>query len=174
MALIYCRECGQQISEHAPSCPNCGAPHPQNKRKNNLGIFMVIIFIAIIGIGGYLYFTSPNTNPPTSETRKDRVDAADRLLSKDCQALTDMSTEYIKNDVAAAFISALGNSKCDCIREKLREKLADKYTLPQLQAFEKKPLHEIQEIKDLIEENNEELQNCFPLINKIKDAVNNK
>ena len=26
MALIYCSECGKQISEYALTCPNCGAP----------------------------------------------------------------------------------------------------------------------------------------------------
>lgn len=26
MALAYCRECGKQVSDQAPTCPNCGAP----------------------------------------------------------------------------------------------------------------------------------------------------
>lgn len=26
MALVYCRECGKQISDQALSCPACGAP----------------------------------------------------------------------------------------------------------------------------------------------------
>ena|SRR5579859_314889 len=26
MALIYCRECGKQISDQAATCPSCGAP----------------------------------------------------------------------------------------------------------------------------------------------------
>jgi hypothetical protein len=26
MALVFCRECGKQISDRAPSCPGCGAP----------------------------------------------------------------------------------------------------------------------------------------------------
>jgi len=28
MALVQCRECGQQISTEAASCPRCGAPNP--------------------------------------------------------------------------------------------------------------------------------------------------
>jgi len=31
MALIKCPECGNSISEHAPSCPHCGNP---NKPKD--------------------------------------------------------------------------------------------------------------------------------------------
>jgi TM2 domain-containing membrane protein YozV len=28
MALMYCRECGKQVSSEAYACPHCGAPHP--------------------------------------------------------------------------------------------------------------------------------------------------
>ena len=28
MALMYCRECGQQVSSEAPTCPHCGVPRP--------------------------------------------------------------------------------------------------------------------------------------------------
>ena len=44
MALIACYECGHHISEHAESCPQCGAPNensakdesrPYVKRKSN-------------------------------------------------------------------------------------------------------------------------------------------
>ena len=27
MALIKCKECGHEMSDHATSCPNCGCPH---------------------------------------------------------------------------------------------------------------------------------------------------
>lgn len=28
MALMFCRECGKQVSSEAPSCPHCGVPRP--------------------------------------------------------------------------------------------------------------------------------------------------
>lgn len=28
MALMYCRECGKQVSSEAPACPHCGVPQP--------------------------------------------------------------------------------------------------------------------------------------------------
>jgi TM2 domain-containing membrane protein YozV len=28
MALMYCRECGKQVSSEAPTCPHCGVPQP--------------------------------------------------------------------------------------------------------------------------------------------------
>ena len=170
MALIYCRECGNQISDQALNCPKCGAPQPkQNKKRNNNGLIIFLIILVLIGFG-YFYFL--NNNPEnTSEDRQERIDAADRLLSKNCVVLTNMSTEYIKNDIAASILNALGDSKCDCIKKKLREKLADKYTLSDLQDFDKKPIHQVLEIKQLVEENNEELKECFPLLNQVKEAV---
>ena len=48
MALIACYECGHHISEHAESCPQCGAPNeksakdesrPYVKRKSNDEIY---------------------------------------------------------------------------------------------------------------------------------------
>ncbi|HEX8516117.1 MAG TPA: zinc-ribbon domain-containing protein [Bacteroidia bacterium] len=170
MALIFCRECGKQISDQALSCPQCGASHNIQNKKSKNGLFAIIIAILILGLGGYFYFNKENPSSST-ETRQDRIDIADRILSKDCAFITNASTEYIKNDFAAAMLTALGNVKCDCIKEKLREKLADDYTLSELLAFEKKPIHEVLEIKNLIEKNNEELRGCFPLVNQIKDAV---
>lgn len=34
MALIFCKECGKEISDQAESCPNCGCPvkEPKNKK----------------------------------------------------------------------------------------------------------------------------------------------
>lgn len=31
MALKPCRECGQEVSTEAKTCPNCGVKHPANK-----------------------------------------------------------------------------------------------------------------------------------------------
>lgn len=31
MALIECWECGEEVSDHAEKCPNCGAQHPESE-----------------------------------------------------------------------------------------------------------------------------------------------
>lgn len=36
MALIFCYECGSQISDKAVSCPKCGAPMPVKKEEEKL------------------------------------------------------------------------------------------------------------------------------------------
>ncbi len=33
MALVFCRECGKQISDLAASCPHCGAPQKTEPPK---------------------------------------------------------------------------------------------------------------------------------------------
>lgn len=37
MALISCRECGQDISSEARSCPLCGVPHPGFEPRASTG-----------------------------------------------------------------------------------------------------------------------------------------
>lgn len=34
MALIECRECGQSVSDEAPTCPNCGVPDPAHREPD--------------------------------------------------------------------------------------------------------------------------------------------
>lgn len=36
MALIECPECGQNVSERAPTCPNCGAPILKSREEKSI------------------------------------------------------------------------------------------------------------------------------------------
>jgi hypothetical protein len=47
MALIKCKECGNQVSTSATACPQCGAIPP--KDSSQLGIAFVLVIVAIIG-----------------------------------------------------------------------------------------------------------------------------
>lgn len=53
MALIKCPECGNEISEGASSCPQCGHPMKKEKPKKKHGclitVVSVIIFFGIVG-----------------------------------------------------------------------------------------------------------------------------
>ena len=176
MALVHCRECGEKISEQAPSCPKCGAPQQQvtqHKKSNKNGLVLAVVLTVLLGVCAYFFLKTDTTQTPVpvTDTRQDRLDVADRILSKNCQTLISMSTEYIKSDLVASVVNGLGERKCDCIKEKLKQKLADKYTLPELKKFEQTPIHKVQEIKTLVEANNEELKTCFPGINKLKGKI---
>lgn len=53
MALVYCSECGKQISSNAPYCPSCGAPqnnHSTDNTEISLGYLLVSFLIPLIGI----------------------------------------------------------------------------------------------------------------------------
>lgn len=66
MALIYCRECGKQISDQAPTCPHCGciingynpasqvAPHDPNRSKYDwLTVLLLNFFLGCFGIHSF-------------------------------------------------------------------------------------------------------------------------
>ena len=58
MALIKCRECGNEVSSEAPACPHCGIPVPAGRVRRVLrgcllaiGYYhLVIIIIAIVAV----------------------------------------------------------------------------------------------------------------------------
>ena len=37
MGLVSCRECGQEVSDSAKTCPHCGVPHPGNPAWQGTG-----------------------------------------------------------------------------------------------------------------------------------------
>lgn len=66
MALIYCRNCGKQISDKAPSCPHCGAAvsaaqqsepiiygSPIQKPKKHTGVIVGVI-VALIAVASII------------------------------------------------------------------------------------------------------------------------
>lgn len=55
MALIKCKECNEQISDKASSCPKCGAP-VNTRRKGPSGCMMV--FLIALGVTGMLVWIS--------------------------------------------------------------------------------------------------------------------
>lgn len=46
MALVKCKECGNEISKKAKSCPQCGAPQKRQTSK----LTTLILLIAVLGI----------------------------------------------------------------------------------------------------------------------------
>lgn len=78
MALIYCPECGKEISDLAEKCPNCGYPikksveeiimnnHKQNVQKpfymRKRFIILMCVFLPPVGIALLWYTKKPNRN----------------------------------------------------------------------------------------------------------------
>lgn len=67
MALIKCKECGADISEHAKRCPHCGAvitvakSQVKNKRAKSMWIWCVTALIIILGCVIFSLMQSPKT-----------------------------------------------------------------------------------------------------------------
>ena len=78
MALTKCRECNEQISKKAASCPRCGSPA---KKKTSMFTWFVLFFIIFmvytynidsdLGTG---YTPTPTTTTPTLTPKEKAID----------------------------------------------------------------------------------------------------
>jgi uncharacterized OB-fold protein len=54
MALIKCKECGREISDEAPACPNCGKPQKNKPVATSLSkqitVYLVSFFLPPFGL----------------------------------------------------------------------------------------------------------------------------
>ena len=77
MALIKCSECGQDVSDKASACPNCGypiqrkqnmqmVPEPQKHKKNNPWKIILAVIISLVIICFIPILVSKNTKGGTT------------------------------------------------------------------------------------------------------------
>lgn len=50
MALVYCRECGKQVSDSAASCPGCGASNGKKGEKSHIAAGILALFLGGFGV----------------------------------------------------------------------------------------------------------------------------
>jgi len=54
MALIKCHECQGQVSDHARTCPHCGAPViatiKRGKKQELQWLLFKLVFVAVFGV----------------------------------------------------------------------------------------------------------------------------
>jgi hypothetical protein len=62
MALIKCKECGNQISSDASACPNCGKPVKKTSPAAS-GCLVVIIVIVVLAVIGKCSGSSNDSKP---------------------------------------------------------------------------------------------------------------
>lgn len=75
MALIKCRDCGEEVSKNAKACPKCGAAP---RKKTSLFTWLVSIFFAFVFFG-YITDSSSRSNQSTinsSNTQRPSVTAS--------------------------------------------------------------------------------------------------
>lgn len=74
MALVHCRECGEMISETAPTCPKCGAKQniggingmEENLRAGSIGLKILSFLIPLAGL--ILYIVKRNEDPAAAKS----------------------------------------------------------------------------------------------------------
>lgn len=69
MALIYCKECGKQISSKAPVCPNCGSPQDDETNSDNnihIGYLLISFLIPLVGFVLVFVFWTSNRKKANS------------------------------------------------------------------------------------------------------------
>ena len=86
--LIKCPECGHEVSDKAPVCPNCGVKL-NTPKKNNKSIYILSILLAILACGGFYYFYN------SSENSKEQVAYQEAMSSDDPSALQQYLDEYL-------------------------------------------------------------------------------
>ncbi len=85
MALINCRECNEQISDQAISCPKCGAQLPKTKTQNFLvkivliGVILVTAFFVMDAMFGTKGIEQARFERAIDKSR-DSVDRANDLM----------------------------------------------------------------------------------------------
>ena len=60
MAMTECRECGEEVSSKAKSCPHCGVKNPGKKKQEGIGWgpgYAIIVVLMIVG--GLFYEDEP-------------------------------------------------------------------------------------------------------------------
>jgi ribosomal protein L37E len=100
MALIKCKECGKEVSNKAESCPNCGFPIAEKKKKDAVQkvevirnkkaskkIIIGLIIILLLGFGAFLLF---------KEINKAKVYAYENNLRNVTETLIDGVSKSVK------------------------------------------------------------------------------
>jgi len=94
MALIKCKECGADISEHAKKCPHCGVvitsanSQGQNKRSKSMWIWCVSAVI-IISICVVFYLMQ---SPKTEKANNDNIHGTETANQAEVDAVSE---EYV-------------------------------------------------------------------------------
>lgn len=76
MALTNCKECGNEVSNKAETCPHCGAPVKKRPKQHGCGTLLLIGIVAFILIG---IFSSNDRSAPSApktpeQLRKERIE----------------------------------------------------------------------------------------------------
>jgi hypothetical protein len=99
MALIQCKECGEEISKKAEQCPKCGAP-----RKKKIGFFkgLLILFVVLFFIGLFV--------PESQNTIRTPSNTAPSNTNNSSNSKTNPSNTTAKVEKVAIALPKVGDT----------------------------------------------------------------
>ena len=94
MALVKCKECGEQISTKAKSCPKCGATPP---KKTSFVTWAVLVLIVLVVYGTMQEQANltPEQKAARTEQRKAESEAEEKKDAERKLAQDQKTKEYI-------------------------------------------------------------------------------
>ncbi len=98
MKNVKCSNCGEEISQKAPTCPKCGHP---NKASKNLSGKQIVLYL-VVGIGAIWWLASSDTK----STTENKASANQELTKQEIDTLPNVTASaiasaYSENTVAA-------------------------------------------------------------------------
>lgn len=75
MALIECRECGEEVSGEARSCPNCGIRRPGGADRTRAAAAWVLVGLVLVVVWALAGSPNPWESPYPSSWDEDQISA---------------------------------------------------------------------------------------------------
>jgi uncharacterized protein HemX len=91
MALVDCEECGEEISEEAPTCPNCGHPTGSGTPKESGDgggrgfLFWMIATIVLLAASGIVYAINLQMAEDTHEQMMENAEESHQEMMENAE-----------------------------------------------------------------------------------------
>lgn len=109
MALVKCKECGEQVSTKAEACPKCGAKMP---KRSSLGAWLVLVIILFVV---YAANQSPSSNRKSSSNSSSSSNVSStsttRSIPKPIWTATTSTDEMTGKKTAYAFSPTVASKR---------------------------------------------------------------
>ena len=109
MALIKCKECGNEVSKKAKECPHCGAP----VKQQTSGCAMLFAILGIFGVVGYIgvLISDTSSSGQSSPSGSSRITVKDEPTATAAWVMAQgFVKERLKSPSTADFGSVLGGT----------------------------------------------------------------
>lgn len=117
MALINCSECGKEISDKAPTCPNCGAVYFETASESGGSGFFSGLFKTIISIAVGSYILTYGLNWLAQGEPPHPINMVTDLLRQAGVPVGNMDCESIHRDVISVSVSGAAQNNGIAIRD---------------------------------------------------------